>query len=151
MQPRTFVMRVAFAILILVVVTLAGAWQVESACAAPNRGDYVVIVLDDSGSMNDNMKGTRGRRIEAAKKALAQVVQQIGDGTQVGLLLLNGARNSNHWLIPLGPLNKADAVAKINRLAASGGTPLGDALRIAADELLRVSRGMEQPGSSRGS
>jgi uncharacterized protein YegL len=100
--------------------------------------DHVVIVLDDSGSMNEGMQGTRVRKMEAAKRALAKVIQQISENTNVGVLLLNGARSSNHWLVELGPLNRQNAIARVNSIQANGGTPLGEAMRIAADELLRV-------------
>jgi hypothetical protein len=100
--------------------------------------DHVVIVLDDSGSMNEGMQGSRIRKMEAAKNALGTVISQIAEGTNVGVLLLNGARSTNHWLVPLGPLNKPDAIAKVNRISANGGTPLGEAMRLAADELLRA-------------
>lgn len=101
------------------------------------RGDQVVIVLDDSGSMNERMQGSRTSRLDAAKKALSQVLQQIPPGTNVGVLLLNGA-GRDHWLVPLGPLDAAGAIRKINGMKANGGTPLGDAMRIAADQLLQA-------------
>lgn len=100
--------------------------------------DHVVIVLDDSGSMNENIRGTRVRKMDAAKRALTQVISQIPEKTQVGILLLNGSKNAKHWLVPLGPLDRGQATAKVNQIRANGGTPLGDAMRIAADELLRA-------------
>ena len=42
-----------------------------SLVAAPlTAGQNVVVVLDDSGSMQDSMRGTRTRKIDAAKDAL---------------------------------------------------------------------------------
>jgi uncharacterized protein YegL len=106
--------------------------------AYAGSNDYVVIVLDDSGSMREVMQRDRRSRIDAAKSSLTQVIQQISPETNVGLLLLNGARANNHWFIPIGPVNQQDAIEKINALKAGGGTPLGDALRIASDELLAL-------------
>ena len=100
--------------------------------------DYVVIVLDDSGSMREIMKRDRRSRIDAAKSSLTQVIEQISPETNVGLLLLNGAKANNHWYIPVGEVNRQDAIKKIKSLQAGGGTPLGDALRIASDELLAL-------------
>jgi len=100
--------------------------------------DYVVIVLDDSGSMREVMRRDRRSRIDAAKSSLTQVIQQIAPGTNVGVLLLNGARQNGNWFIPIGPVNPAEAIGRINNLRANGGTPLGDALRIASDELLAL-------------
>jgi len=100
--------------------------------------DYVVIVLDDSGSMREIMKRDRRSRIEAAKSSLAQVINQIQPETNLGILLLNGARANNHWYIPVGPVDPQQALQQIKALKANGGTPLGEALRIASDELLRL-------------
>jgi hypothetical protein len=100
--------------------------------------DYVVIVLDDSGSMREIMRRDRRSRIDAAKSSLTQVIQQIAPGTNVGVLLLNGARQNGNWFIPIGPVNPEQAIERIGNLRANGGTPLGDALRIASDELLAL-------------
>lgn len=100
--------------------------------------DYVVIVLDDSGSMREVMRRDRRSRIDAAKSSLTQVIQQIAPGTNVGVLLLNGARQNGNWFIPIGPVNPQEAIDRISKLRANGGTPLGDALRIASDELLAL-------------
>jgi len=100
--------------------------------------DYVVIVLDDSGSMREIMKRDRRSRIETAKRSLTKVIEQIRPETNLGLLLLNGAKASNHWYIPIGPVNEQEAIQRINMLRADGGTPLGEALRIASDELLLI-------------
>jgi uncharacterized protein YegL len=103
-----------------------------------SASDYVVIVVDDSGSMREKMKRGGTRRIDAAKSALAKVIGQIPRETQLGVLLLNGARQSNHWLIPLGPVATQDALLAIQKLEPKGGTPLGEAMRLASDELLSV-------------
>lgn len=99
--------------------------------------DHVVIVLDDSGSMNQNSQGGV-RRMDAAKRALEKVIAQIPDDTNVGIMLLNGARANNHWLVPLGPLDKRAATARVNKIAANGSTPLGEAMRQASDQLLQA-------------
>jgi uncharacterized protein YegL len=76
--------------------------------------------------------------MDAAKRALVKVVEQIPDTTNVGILLLNGARANNHWLVPLGALDKKNATIKVNSIGANGGTPLGEAMRIASDQLLQA-------------
>ncbi|MFM8213272.1 MAG: VWA domain-containing protein, partial [Pirellula sp.] len=68
------------------------------------NNDHVVIVLDDSGSMREVMKRDRRSRIDAAKSSLTKVIEQIAPETNVGLLLLNGEKASNHWYIPIGPV-----------------------------------------------
>lgn len=102
-----------------------------------HAADHVVIILDDSGSMNEAMAGNI-RKMDAAKRALVKVVEQIPDTTNVGILLLNGARANNHWLVPLGALEKKNATIKVNSIGANGGTPLGEAMRIASDQLLQA-------------
>ena len=109
-----------------------------SATPIAAASDHVVIILDDSGSMNESMQGTRIRKMDGAKRALTQVIEQIPESTKVGILLLNGAKAANHWLVPLGPLDKNLAQAKVKSISAGGGTPLGEAMRIAADQLLQA-------------
>lgn len=99
-------------------------------------GDYVVVVLDDSGSMREIMRSVRITKIDAAKRALGQVIQQVDGETQLGILLLNGAATTNHWLVPLGPVSKMEAAQKINQIGPNGGTPLGSAMRAATEQLL---------------
>jgi uncharacterized protein YegL len=115
-------------------IAIALSWTLGSLAHAT---DHVVIILDDSGSMNETMAGNI-RKMDAAKRALAKVVEQIPDSTNVGILLLNGARSSNHWLVPLGALDKKNATGKVNSIGANGGTPLGEAMRIASDQLLQA-------------
>jgi von Willebrand factor type A domain len=103
-------------------------------------GNNVVIVLDDSGSMKDRMRTSQGRipKIDAAKQALSQVLARLPEDTQLGVMLLNGAKQSNNWLIPLGPLNAAQANQRIQSIRADGGTPLGEKVQSGMDELLRL-------------
>lgn len=99
--------------------------------------DNVVIVLDDSGSMNDRMRSGKSR-IEAAKNALVKVLNQFGPNTKLGVLLLNGVYSKDRWIVPLEPLLPTAAVRKIEALNASGGTPLGERMREGADALLQL-------------
>ncbi len=102
-----------------------------------SASDNVVIVLDDSGSMNKIMKGGVPR-IEAAKKAIGAVLKQFPVDTKVGLLLLNGERAKQHWAIPLEHLSVPQATRKVESVIADGGTPLGDRMREGADALLQL-------------
>ncbi|MEL7335955.1 MAG: VWA domain-containing protein, partial [Planctomycetota bacterium] len=116
----------------------------------------VVIVVDDSGSMRDRMRipdgngGTkRVRRMDVAKDALRDVLNNLPDETIVGLLALNSETDTDntsipnsdpmreHWIIPVGPLDKSKLRSRINKIRANGGTPLGAALKSASDELIR--------------
>ena len=102
-----------------------------------SASDSVVIVLDDSGSMNRIMNGGVPR-IEAAKKAIEAVLKQFPADTKLGLLLLNGDRSKQHWAIPLEHLSVSQATRKVESVIADGGTPLGDRMREGADALLQL-------------
>ncbi|MFK7734528.1 MAG: VWA domain-containing protein [Pirellulaceae bacterium] len=100
----------------------------------------VVVVLDDSGSMDDGMRTDQGRvrKIDAAKQALSSVLSQLPEGTRVGVLALNTRQNGSNWIVPFGTGTPSEWNANIQRLRARGGTPLGHSLKDAADELLRL-------------
>ena len=106
-------------------------------CAA---GQNVVVVLDDSGSMKEQMRTPRGevRRIDAAKQALKKVLSSLPADTQVGVLALNTQVAGSNWVVPLGPANPERWRGKIDAIRAAGGTPLGQYIRNAADELLKL-------------
>lgn len=95
----------------------------------------VVILLDDSGSMDQPMRADRNLlKMDAAKAAIGTVLQQLPDDANVGLAVLNG--NPSPWIIPFGPLDKARVAESVARIRASGGTPLGEYMKVAADALL---------------
>jgi hypothetical protein len=97
--------------------------------------DNVVVVFDASGSMNEAMTG--GRRIDVAKASLLRVLESVPATTNVGILVFSGRNASGAWwLAPLGPLNMQGVRAAIANLQPNGGTPLGDAMRVAADALI---------------
>ncbi len=105
--------------------------------ATCNAQQVVVVVLDDSGSMNESMRTKTGRssKMDAAKNALVKVVNTLPDDTKLGIVLLNGNAGTKQ-VVPLGPLDRPSATQKITRLRAGGGTPLGTAMQAAADDLI---------------
>lgn len=114
------------------------AWAMACvACPLVRAQENVVIVLDDSGSMNERMSSGTSR-MEAAKNAIAQVLQKFPEDTKLGLFLLNGAYSKQHWAIPLGHLSVTEATRRVKGLKADGGTPLGDRIREASDSLLKL-------------
>lgn len=98
----------------------------------------VVIVLDDSGSMRDKMRTDQGKepRMKVAQRALKKLVEQLPDNTQLGLLLMNGAQNEGGWLVPLAPLDKTKTISLIDKVRADGGTPLGQSMKTAMEQLI---------------
>lgn len=101
-------------------------------------GQNVVVLLDDSGSMNESMRSNyRVRKIDAAKRALLTVLEQVPSDAQVGVLALNGPQGNGAWIIPLGPLESERVQQAVQRINANGATLLGQFMKTAADELLR--------------
>lgn len=94
----------------------------------------VVIVVDDSGSMGDPMTDANGReirKIDAARRALKEVVKTISPETYIGIVSFG-----RDWLYKLGPRNDVAINAGIDRLSTGGQTPLGRFIKIGADSLL---------------
>jgi uncharacterized protein YegL len=98
----------------------------------------VVIVLDDSGSMKKDMGRDRRSRMVVAKQAMQRLIETLPDDTQLGIVLLNGAKNKDGWIVPLGKLDKRQALRTVSELSADGGTPLGAVMQRAMDELLKL-------------
>jgi uncharacterized protein YegL len=106
-------------------------------------GKTVVIVLDDSGSMNKVMRGEKQSRMAVARQALLRVIETLPAGTQLGIMLLNGAVPQEGWVLPLSPLDVRLAKEKVSQTIANGGTPLGASLQRAMDKLIQLRA--EQP------
>lgn len=105
---------------------------------AQSYHDSIVIVVDGSGSMLDKMNDRTGRRIEkmvAAKTTLKSVLMEVPTQTWVGIYTF--AKNKRWWSYPLGPVNQQRIVQAIDSINPDGGTPLGEALKEAADRLLQ--------------
>lgn len=94
--------------------------------------DHVVVLLDTSGSMGESMRTARVTKMDAAHKSLQKVVDQMPTSTKLGLLTFNG------WAFPLGVLNKPAAQKAVATTHPSGGTPLGQYMKMGADELLKA-------------
>ncbi len=101
-------------------------------------GQNVVVVLDDSGSMDDRMRRSREKKIDSAKQALEAVLEQLPADARVGVLLLNGTVNGSPWAVPMGPVNIGDVRQALRRVRAVGGTPLGAFVKDGADALLEL-------------
>jgi hypothetical protein len=117
------------------VIALAAVVQCHQVSLADN---YVVVVIDDSGSMDELMstKSGRIRRIDAAKNALRTVLGNIPDGTKVGLFALNRQGAEGNWLYPLATAERDALQGVVDSIEANGGTPLGRSMKAATDSLL---------------
>ena len=133
----------------MVLRTTVLGWAICVALASSAIGQqHVVIVLDNSGSMNQPMRSDRStRRIDAARSALRTVIGSMPEDAWIGVLLLN-SRTDDHWAVPLGPIDRATVDERLDRITADGWTPLGARLKEGADKLL-ITWAERQTGSYR--
>jgi uncharacterized protein YegL len=110
-------------------------WAAVFAATLSAADQNVVVVLDDSGSMDEGMRGGQ-RKMDAAKDALLSVLENLPDEAHVGVLALNSRLGGSPWIAPLGPVDRASIKQKIASVRAGGATPLGAAMKEAADALL---------------
>ncbi len=99
--------------------------------------DKAIIVFDASGSMWGQLEGKT--KIAIAKKTLADVVTNWNEEKQLGLLAYGHRRKGDckdiETLVPVGKINKAAMIAKVNNINPKGKTPISASIRMAADEL----------------
>ncbi len=108
-----------------------------SALAAQLDQHNVVIVLDASGSMGDDMRNSKIQKMNAAKAALKEVLSQVPMDTNIGLLVFSSVENRSGWIYPLGPRDDTRLMEAIDLPLPGGKTPLGRYIKIAADRLLQ--------------
>lgn len=99
----------------------------------------VVVVLDDSGSMGESMPGGP-QKMKAAKQALLAVLDDLPDDAEVGVYALNSRGREGSWIVPFGPADPAQYRPQIEAIRDGGGTPLGAALKEAAERLMEKRR-----------
>ncbi|MEV0729694.1 VWA domain-containing protein [Polymorphospora sp. NPDC050346] len=128
----------------LLAVTLLGgpapAFAEEEPPAEPPK---VELVLDVSGSMRAADIDGRSR-ISVAQQAFNEVVDALPDETQLGIRVLGATYPGNdktkgcqdtQQIVPVGPVDRAQAKAAVATLRPTGFTPVGLALREAAKDL----------------
>ena len=97
-------------------ICLCTAWLFFATQAVAQQN--VVIVLDDSGSMGENMRSDRStQKIGAAKNALRVVLEQLPDDSQVGIVSLNGPYGG--WVLPLSQVDRSDIDSVLDRIRAT--------------------------------
>jgi Ca-activated chloride channel homolog len=97
--------------------------------------DYIVVLLDASGSMDETIRSTGQQKIVAAKVALTDMIAGLDQDTQIGLLVMEG--NVDGWAYPLGPLDKTKFLAAVKHVKPNHGTPLGTFMATATNALLK--------------
>jgi Mg-chelatase subunit ChlD len=123
--------------------------QLTPSAAVPAReGVAAAIVIDVSGSMDDDVRGADGRRerkIEVARRAARDLVEQFAryaeqhpdEAVVLGLYEFSRRRGEPDCrpVMSMGPPDRERAAAAIARLDADGGTPIGQAIITAKREL----------------
>ena len=108
---------------------------------------FVVVVLDDSGSMERRLPGAGRAKMDAAKDALLAVYDTLPDNTAVGLLTLNTTWQTEegtdppggtHEALPVAPADPGVVRGTVTQIRAAGGTPLGERLADATRVLEQV-------------
>lgn len=111
--------------------------------AAAAEYGRVLLVLDSSGSMQEPAGGGQSK-IRAAKDALAQVVDDLPEGADVGLRVFGsevfsrdqpGACTDSELVVPPGTENRDALRAAIDDYQPFGETPIAHALEEAAGDL----------------
>ena len=106
--------------------------------APVSAAQNVVVVLDNSGSMENEMshKGRKTSRMEAAKTALLTVLDKLPGDAQLGVIVFGSPQS--RWIVPLGPVDKSKVREKVTQIKAKGRTPLGSYMKFATDALLKL-------------
>ncbi len=154
-QPKPW--RLTLALLaFLTIITLLPILAVNANAEDDNNGDEqgsgnnddskVAVVLDASDSMAEKDTGDGGTRMDAAKKAANDTIDTLADSAQTAVIAY-GSEESNApdnrdkgcqditTLASLGNNKPEDLKDKINELEPKGYTPIGNAIKKAADEL----------------
>jgi hypothetical protein len=104
--------------------------------------DAQLIILDKSGSM-DEMTRTGQRRIDLAQSVLLQYVQEMPDGSWLGLRAYGydgSCYNETRMLYPVSPLNRPQLLSIISGIGyPDGKTPIADTLRYIPTDLQGIS------------
>ncbi|MFI4916186.1 MAG: VWA domain-containing protein [Phycisphaerales bacterium JB060] len=93
----------------------------------------IAIVLDNSGSMRRGVLGSARSQQRIANEAAALAVRNLQDTDQVSVISFN---NSTNLVVPIGPNTDPDrTAAKIRAIPSGGGTRVGPAMTLAAEQV----------------
>jgi Ca-activated chloride channel family protein len=110
--------------------------------ADQRKGARVMIVLDVSGSMGEGVSGSDETRLDLAKRATIDALDQFKDDDEVGLRIfstnLDGNGATFQDLIPIGPIagNKEGLRREIDKQIPREGTPLYEVTKASFEEVL---------------
>jgi Ca-activated chloride channel family protein len=119
---------------------LLGVTAAPTRAELPSCTENALIVFDASGSMGI-LEG-RERRIDAARRAIADVLPSIAASRPTGLVTYSGgsASTCSDIALRVPPMqgNAARILSEIDKLDPGGPTPLTRAVSVAAAELKRI-------------
>lgn len=96
----------------------------------------IAIVLDNSGSMRRGVLGSARSQQQIANEAAALAVQNLHSTDQVSVIAFN---SSTSLVVPIGPNTDPRRTADtIRNIPSGGGTRVGPALRLAAEQVSSV-------------
>ncbi len=121
-----------FFVIIIAAVALAGVPVLADSLITDN----IIIVLDASGSMNNDMKGSGVKKMDAAKDALKATLNNLPENAQVGLLVFSAQNLDDDWVYPLSPPDMDQLLEAVYKPFPGGKTPLGAYIKKGADRLL---------------
>jgi hypothetical protein len=111
------------------------AVDVSSAVAARNAAQAagrVLLVVDASGSMRQQVGGAAETRLQVVARGVRASLDHMGSKDEFGLWVFPGSAGARHQqLVPIGPGREDRRRQVVERLAgvrASGGTPLYDTI-----------------------
>jgi len=94
----------------------------------------LVIVLDMSGSMGEYACKGNGTKYDVSLAAIRQFLTDVPDDMSLGLVVFENNRSSVR--VPLGPNQHVAIDQHLRQVRPDGGTPLGQAVGVAYDQLL---------------
>ena len=111
-------------------------------CAQDAAPSPLLLIFDASGSMWGQIDGEN--KIVIAREVLGDLVEDLPDGSEVGLIAYGHRREGDcediETIVPLDALDKASLQGTVNALNPKGKTPITDSLRQAFDLLRQEKR-----------
>lgn len=97
----------------------------------------ILYILDGSGSMWGRVDGKP--KIQVAKEVMTTLLKETPDEIQCGLMVYGHRRKGDcsdiEMVVPIGKLNKEEAIAKIRGITPKGKTPISDSVAMAIDKI----------------
>ena len=118
-------------------VIVAAASLLATPSLAQQKPARAILVLDASGSMWGQIEGRS--KIEIAREVIGDLMSQWESSVHLGLIAYGHRRKGDcediEALVPVGPVDAAEFQSVVDKLNPKGKTPLGAAVRQAAEAL----------------